>query len=92
MSRDVYTTLDAPGSDGGFTVAQGINNRGQIVGLYTDADGTSHGFVLSDGDYTTIDVLGSLWTEVYSMNAKDEIVGAYEDEDGIHGFRGTPAH
>jgi len=37
-------------------------------------------------------VLGSLWTEVYSINAKGEIVGAYEDEDGIHGFRGTPAH
>jgi len=31
-------------------------------------------------------------TMMHSINAKGEIVGAYEDEDGIHGFRGTPAH
>ena len=28
---------------------------------------------------------GSFWTEVYSINAKGEIVGAYEDADGVHG-------
>jgi hypothetical protein len=48
--------------------------------------------VLTKGVYATVDVPGSFWTEIYSINAKGEIVGAYEDADGIHGFLGTPAH
>jgi probable HAF family extracellular repeat protein len=88
-SSGAFTTIDAPEADG-YTVAEGIDNVGQIVGYSTDADGTSHGYILSDGVYTTIDVPGSFWTEVYSNNAKGEIVGAYEDAAGIHGFLGTP--
>ena len=33
----------------------GINNRGQIVGAYIDAEGTIHGFLLDDGVFTPID-------------------------------------
>jgi uncharacterized membrane protein len=88
LSKGVYTTLDVSGA--AFTVAQGINNPGQIAGLYVDEEGTSHGFVLSEGRYTTVDVPGSFWTEIYSINATGEIVGAFEDEDGVHGFVGTP--
>jgi hypothetical protein len=35
--------LEFPGSS--FTIAEGINNRGDVVGLYLDADFASHGFV-----------------------------------------------
>jgi hypothetical protein len=35
--------LQVPGSD--FTLAEGINNRGDVVGVYLDADFGSHGFV-----------------------------------------------
>jgi hypothetical protein len=49
--------------------------------------------VLSNGVYTTIDVPGSTSTEVFSINAQDEIVGDYVDADGVtHGYVGTPAH
>jgi hypothetical protein len=34
---------------------------------------------------------GALWTQIYSVNAQGDIVGAFEDESGVHGFRGTPA-
>jgi uncharacterized membrane protein len=92
LSKGVYTTLDVPGSEGGLTYAQGNNNRDQIVGFYTtEADGPNHGFVLSKGVYSLIDVPGSVWTAVISINAKGEIVGAYEDEKGVHGFKGTLA-
>ena len=85
--KATYTTLDVPGA--AFTVAQGINNAGQIVGFTRCT--TFHGFVLSKGVFTTIDVPGSTETEILSINAKGEIVGFYVDaEDKQHGFVGTP--
>ncbi len=90
--KGVYTTLDVPVADA-LTVAEGINNAGQIVGLYADAGGTNHGFILSEGVYTTLDVPGSKWTEIYSIDAHGQVVGAFEDAHGVvHGLLGTPAH
>ena len=37
-----FITIDVPGATS--TEASGINARGQIVGNYTDAAGTLHGF------------------------------------------------
>ena len=85
-----YTTLDVP--DALLTVAEGINDRGEIVGLYIDANGNQHGFVWCDGTYTTVDVPGESNTGVFSINAKGEIVGSYDDASGVtHGYLGTPA-
>jgi len=36
-------------------------------------------------------VPGAYWTDIYSINTQGDIVGAFEDETGVHGFRGTPA-
>ena len=48
-----YTTLDDPNVAGG-TSAFGINAEGQIVGRYiTSPDGVHHGFLYSNGTYTT---------------------------------------
>jgi probable HAF family extracellular repeat protein len=49
-----YTTLADPLATQHFTEASGINNAGQIVGIYTAGNG-NHGFLLSGGTYTTID-------------------------------------
>ena len=82
LSEGVYTTLDFP--DAAFTVAEGINNEGQIAGLYFDTSGNEHGFVLSKkGVYTTIDIPDSAATAVFSINVKGEIVGFYDDVDGL---------
>jgi probable HAF family extracellular repeat protein len=91
--EDDYRNLDVPGSEveGGYTFAQGINNYGQIVGYYAGADSIDHGFVLSKGGYTTINVPDSSWTDIYSIDANGNIVGAFEDDKGVHGFRGTPS-
>jgi probable HAF family extracellular repeat protein len=95
--------LDAPGSS--LTVAEGINNRGEIVGVYFDVGFNAHGFVLSGiSDYahpsawTTIDVTidgfpPAAATEINSINERGQITGYYIDGNGItHGFIGTPEH
>jgi uncharacterized membrane protein len=90
LSQGTYTKpLDPPGSS--FTVAEGINNSEVIVGVYVDADG-QHGFVLTNGVYTKVDVPGSTATAINSINAQGQIVGSYDDKNGsTHGFVGTPA-
>jgi hypothetical protein len=36
-----FTTIDPPGASGAFTAATGINDHGQIVGVYVDAEETA---------------------------------------------------
>src|SRR5437870_2169707 len=52
-----YAPIDFPGST--VTQALGINNAGQIVGRYASRD-LGHGFLLSQGTYTALDVPSSL--------------------------------
>jgi probable HAF family extracellular repeat protein len=80
----VYTTLGVPGSS--FTVANGINASGQIVGYYS-SDAGLHGFLLSGGNYTTLDAPGAVNTLPYATNNVGQIVGYYNDVGGLpHGF------
>ena len=80
------------GFAGGVARADGINNAGDIVGQYVDADGNAFGFILSDGVYATIEVPGSAATATFSINAQGQIVGSYDDADGVtHGYVGTPS-
>lgn len=53
-----FYTLDVPSSTS--TTAFGISPAGDIVGTYNDARGGQHGFLLSHGQFTTIDVPGWL--------------------------------
>ena len=58
VHAQTYTTIDFPG---GFnTSAYSINDLGDVVGHYDDADGNTHGFLLHRGQYTTIDVPGAM--------------------------------
>ncbi len=68
------------------TNASGIGPGGQIVGAYTDGSGIEHGYLYSDGAFTTIDVPGSmvglsddirLQTSVNGINARGDMVGSY---------------
>jgi hypothetical protein len=80
-------TFDIPGSTN--TAPYEINNRGQIVGNYTDGDKTQHGFVLHKGRIITIDHpratdLASLTgTRVVGINDHGQLVGSYGDDRGI---------
>lgn len=89
-----YSSIDVPCSGapptncpGGIarqTAASGINPAGDIVGSYIDGVGKQHGFLLSGGQFTTIDVpgeiagvAGTLPTSANGINPGGEIVGNY---------------
>jgi hypothetical protein len=49
--------FEAPGSI--FTIMNGINAQGDMLGLYINNKGNGHGFLLSKGAFTSIDVPGA---------------------------------
>ena len=89
LSRGEFTTFDLPN---GMPISQdngGINSQGDIVGGYCNgtppcaftATGT-HGFLLSDGQLTTIDYPGALSSMVFGINVQGDMVGAFFDNSG----------
>jgi probable HAF family extracellular repeat protein len=75
MTSYVFDQLDDPSAVKG-TTAHGINNEGQIVGSYVDANGNSNGFMYSDGAYTTVDYSAYSSTSLNSINDLGQIVGS----------------
>jgi hypothetical protein len=71
---------------GSDAFAYGINDVGQIVGLYWDPSGRDNGFLLTQGVFTTIAVPGTLYTEPWDINNHGEIVGTYYDTSNVSGF------
>jgi len=86
----IFTTVDAPGAANG-TSASGINDRGQIVGSYSDAAGKNHSFLLDDGTFTTIDFPGAVCTQAIGINDRGQIVGGYA-EKSCNPFAGMVPH
>ena len=91
LDKGVFTTIDHPDAVA-ETGASSINKRGQIVGGYIDAEGTTHGFLLDDGVFTPIDHPDAAsgpgaGTAVRDINKRGQIVGFYVDAEGtLHGF------
>lgn len=87
------TVLAPPGGQPVSLDNGGINERGDIVGTYCDwalpclltPTGT-HGFLISGGAFTTIDVPGASATAAIGINARGDVVGSYSDAKGVHGF------
>lgn len=70
-----------------YSQAHGINDRGDVVGLYVDNDDVTHGFLLHDGVLLTLDYPGAVSTDARAINASGAIVGVYINPDGTgHGF------
>jgi hypothetical protein len=79
-----FTTLDdGPGASA--IVVIGIHG-GDIVGGYSTA-GVGHGFVLSDGQFTTIDAPGgATFTNVTAIDSRGEMVGRYTVGGVTHAY------
>lgn len=77
-NNGTYTIINVPGANYDSTVAEGINDMGQIVGHFTDSTG-NHGFLDVNGHFTQIDFPGSSNTGFSGINNAGEIVGGYED-------------
>ena len=90
--RGRITQFDVPGARA--TVASKINNRGQIVGSYSentafvaDPNARRRGFLLDKGRFIRIDVAGALITQAFGINERGQVVGEYKDAGGrFHGF------
>ena len=76
-----FQPINVPGA--GTTLAYGINDSGQVVGL--SGDGVVHGFLYSSGVYTTIDFPAASATRLNGINDDGQMVGDY-NTDTLHGF------
>jgi probable HAF family extracellular repeat protein len=80
-----FTKIDFPNATA--TTAGSINARGDISGLYVDADDITHGFLLRNGVFSTIDFPHASFTSARAMNARGDIAGRIHDAAGNdHGF------
>lgn len=71
----------------------GINNHGVAVGQFglppdSVPDGSTQGFMLSQGNFTSIDFPSALGTEALGINDNGDVVGFYANSIGgaYHGF------
>jgi uncharacterized membrane protein len=90
-NNGVFTFINVPGSL--ITMANGINDRGQIVGTYFTSGvpgptPTTFGFLDANGVFSSISVPGSPATEANGINDAGQIVGTYKSVDfrSSHGF------
>ena len=88
LSEGEFATVDLPGDPQAFLETGGINARGDIVGSYCDskpcttASLDTHGFLLSQGEFTRIDVPGFFGPVAFSINARGDIIGNYCQDSG----------
>jgi hypothetical protein len=87
-----YITFHVAGST--YTSPIAINDTLMIMGVYSDAKNTYHGFVRELwGGIVSFDPPGSTYTSPSGLNDNGEITGFYVDAKGTHGFirslRGT---
>jgi probable HAF family extracellular repeat protein len=81
----IFTTLEGlPSGDysAGTYGAQayGINNRGDIVGSYVDSALVQHGYLYSNGSYTTLNAPAGVLpfnTQAFGINDRGQIAGEY---------------
>jgi uncharacterized membrane protein len=89
--RGRLTVLDVPGAKG--TEAARINDRGQIVGEYSqdtpivNNSARVRGYLWDRGKLTRIDAPGAVGTTALGVNNRAQVVGAYWQDDGTaHGY------
>jgi hypothetical protein len=77
---------NANSGEPGGTVTAAINNKGDIVGFYTDASNVIHGFVDNHGVFTTVNAPGATETELLGLNDHGIAVG-FDVVNGVtHGI------
>lgn len=91
--RDGFMSFAPPGGEAISLDKGGINERGDMVGLYCDTTtpctflltGT-HGFLVRDGEFLAVDIPGAAATTAVGINAPGDIVGTYSDGTRFHGY------
>jgi len=81
-----FTIIEVAGAK--ETIAQGINDRDQIVGYFKMTE-SYHGFLYENGSFTTIDVPGARETWAQGINDAGRIVGSFGGAVERQGFIAT---
>jgi probable HAF family extracellular repeat protein len=81
LNNGVFTTINVPGANSGTTVAEGINDSGQIVGFFNTGS-IRHGFLDTNGVFSAIDFPGATFTEASGINSTGQIVGLFATSGG----------
>lgn len=69
------------------TAATGVNRHGAIVGWSQTSVGITSGWLLKHGHFQSLQFPGSLFTQIFAINDRADIVGSYTAQDGrTHGF------
>jgi probable HAF family extracellular repeat protein len=76
------------------TSSFGCNDKGEIVGSFTDGRGNIHGFIFANGKYSQFDAPGSSQTPAFGVmgtfingvNDGGDIVGFFSDGTKVNGF------
>lgn len=99
-AKGKFHTLDVPYQGTLGTQADDINDTGNIVGAYADADGIFHGFLAlrnhhedddKDGDkdrkriFIKLDYPGAAQTAAWAINSFNQIVGSHNDTCDANG-------
>jgi len=85
--NEAFEDISYPGA--AMQSAEDVNDNGQIVGAYIDSSSVYHGYELSGGVFTPIDVpfSGATSTIAGGINNAGEITGGWADSGGNeHGF------
>lgn len=80
-----FLPVNAPNAD--LTQPLGINDEGQIIGLFVDASGTTHGFLKTLDAYTIIQNPNASGASIpFGINNFGQIVGWFDEGAATHGF------
>jgi len=92
LSNGEYTQIELPVDGVSGIVVHGINDAGELVGVYTlegcdESNPAYHGFLRGDGSFTKIDAPNSTATVAFGINERGAIVGIYDRAgERSHGF------
>jgi len=73
--------IDVPNSR--WTEARGLNNKGEVVGVFVDQQNRRRGFLWKAGNIRMLDFPGARGTIPYKINFWGDIVGYYFDSTGL---------
>jgi probable HAF family extracellular repeat protein len=80
-----YAAMDLGTLGGNHSLAYGVNEAGQVVGMSQTADGQWQAFVWQDGQMTGLGTLGGTQSSAYAVNNSGHVVG--ESTDGGQRWR-----
>jgi PEP-CTERM motif len=83
----VFSPVTVPATFGATsTTATDVNNAGDVSGFFTNGAGDTVGFLWVGTTFVPLNFGADTSTMAFGLNNNDQVVGAYVDAAGTHGF------